>query len=630
MFLILLILISKEIPIIEVEGEISKAELIRVLHPSFDDRSIGELLSKEPGINIRRFGTEGSLSLITIRGANPSQTEFFLEGVPISLSPYSTLNIEDLPLQGIGRVEVAKEFIPSEFSTASIGGIVNIVLPDKGIPAFHYLRGEFSSFKTFRGTGYSIRNNLSQSYFFYLDIFHTDGDFKYENSNGTPFNPYDDYISNRRNNRTDRIDFLAKYTYHPSGLISGISITSNLFLKEQGIAGTDLLQSEKSSLKEKRGFFVGEMKLEDERFLLAFQPFIGLQEEVFSDPDGEIGLLNEEVEQDFLLWGMRARGSLKGFKRLKPSFSLIYSKSSWESTYIKPFTSSFPAQRNEFRTSCDLGFGLSKKIFIVPQILIYFLKTEGKGGLLYLEREEEISSYHFAFMPSLSTILKFSHHSLVISLGRYVRIPSFFELLGDRGVWMGNPKLKPEEGIKTSVDWKGDFKPLSSSVGFFYKKVKDLISYTQNSQWTFIAENISSASIFGFEGSFSRSFRFIRTGLNYTYLWTRDNGEIYYLKGKKLPLQPSYELYYFLDFDFLKGFSLKYELVLQGETFFDRANMRKMGLRTSQSLYLTKKITKGVRIHGYVENILDEKQLDIYSIPLPGRRFGVKVEGEIM
>jgi iron complex outermembrane receptor protein len=627
--LLLLIFIFNEIPVIEVEGEFKKELPLHIISPSFNDDSLSDALSKEAGVTIRRYGAEGSFSLITIRGGSPSHTEFFLEGVPISLTPYSAVNVEDLPLQGIGRIEVAKDFIPSRFSTASIGGIINITLPDKGKPSFHYFRGEISSFKTLRTMGYSIRNFLSHACFFYLDLFHTDGDFEYRNSNGTPFNPYDDYSSKRKNNHTNRVEFLGKYSYHPSGAISDISITANLFSKEQGIAGTDFLQAEKAGLKTERIFLVGEMKMEREKLSLSFQPFTGAQYETFSDPEGEVGLQKEEVKQEFLSWGMRVNSSINNFKKFQPSLSILYSGSRWESQWKKPSSFSFPSLRNEMRFSSDSGFSVSERIFLIPQVVFYLSRTEGKGGILYYG-EKDISSTHFSIMPSLSGILKFSSHSLTINAGRYVRIPSFFELMGDRGVWMGNPDLKPEEGIKGSIDWKGDFRKFSSSSGFFVRSLKNLISYTQNSQFTFIAENISRALIIGFEGSISANFSPLETGLNYTYLYTEDRGKISYLKGKKLPLQPSHELHYFLNLDFPKNFSFRYEFDLRGETFLDRANMRKIGLKTEHSVYLTKRITKGVRIHGYIENIVDERQVDIYSIPLPGRRLGVKVEGEIM
>jgi len=626
---LLLILILNEIPVIEVEGEVKKEISLYIVIPSFNENSLSEVLSKEAGITVRKYGTEGSFSLISIRGTSPSHTEFFFDGVPISLTPYSSVNTEDLPLQGIGKIEVAKDFIPSEFSTASIGGIINITLPDEGKPSFHYFKGEFSSFNTFRGVGYSIRNFLSHSYFFYLDLFHTDGDFEYRNSNGTPFNPYDDFISKRKNNNTNRIDFLGKYRYHPSGIISDVSITVNLFSKEQGIPGTDVLQAEIASLKTERGIFVGEIKLEGDKFFLSLQPFTGVQFETFSDPEGEIGLLKKEVEQEFLSWGMRVNSSTNHFRRIQPSFSLLYSGSRWRSLWRKPSSLSFPSLRNEIRFSSDFGFNLSEKFFIIPQVVFYHSRTEGKGGFLYSE-EKDISSTHFSIMPSVAFLLKFSSHALNITVGRYVRIPSFFELLGDRGIWMGNPDLKPEEGIKTSVDWKGNFNRLSSSAAVFLRSLKNLISYTQNSQFTFIAENISRALIIGFEGAISVDISPVNAGLNYTYLYTEDRGKISYLKGKRLPLQPSHELYYFLTLDFLKNFSFRYEFDLRGETFLDRANMRKVALKTEHSIYLTKKITKGVRVHGYIENILDERQVDIYSIPLPGRRFGVKVEGEMM
>lgn len=634
-FFIIFILTVEEIPVIEVEGEVKREEVLQIVTPSPQKDSIAELLSDEPGITMRRYGGEGSLSLLSIRGTPPSQTEFFFEGIPISLTPYSSINIEDLPLQGIGKIEIAKEIIPSEFSAASIGGIVNIVPPVDGKPLFHYLSGNLSSYETMRFSGYTKGNSLSHSYFFYLDTFHTDGDFIYKNSNGTPFNPCDDYYSKRENNKTDRIEFLGRFAYFPSAFISSISLTMSIFSKDQGIPGTDVLQAFNSKLKERRGIFVGEIKMEGEKFSLGIQPFTGLNRESFSDRDNEIGLWAEEVKQNFLLSGLRLKGNTKKSKRFLPAFSLIYSHSIWDSDFIIPEVRSFHASRDEARFSIDTGINISKRLYLLPQISFYYSITEGEGLVpSFGFKEKNMRSSYILFMPSISSVIKFSKFSVLLTLGKYVRVPSLFELLGDRGVWMGNPDLKPEKGLKGSVEWNGAIGGnLKFSSAIFFRYLNDMISYVQNSQFTFRPENISSAFILGFESGFSGKWKKFTGGGNYTFLFTEDRGEIGYLYGKTLPLQPSHELHSFLDWKFLDGVSFRYEFDLRGRTFLDRANMREIKAKTNHSVYLRKefKIHDGknepmyLSILGYIKNIFNDQQFDIYGIPLPGREVGVKV-----
>lgn len=84
--------------------------------------------------------------------------------------------------------------------------------------------------------------------------------------------------------------------------------------------------------------------------------------------------------------------------------------------------------------------------------------------------------------------------------GRYVRIPSFFELFGDRGFVKGNPNLNAEQGINIDggvefrryfpTDWLSEW---NLNLNYFYSDIDDLIALVFDARGVGRAVNIASA-----------------------------------------------------------------------------------------------------------------------------------------
>ena len=83
----------------EVVRRIDRDELVRA-------GSLGQALAREPGVQIRQSGGLGSWTQMLVRGAPASQTQVFLDGVPLSGSAGSTVDLGPIPVEGLEWIEL--------------------------------------------------------------------------------------------------------------------------------------------------------------------------------------------------------------------------------------------------------------------------------------------------------------------------------------------------------------------------------------------------------------------------------------------------------------------------------------------------------------------------------------------
>gem|GEM_PF-1920238 len=68
--------------------------------------SLGQVLAREPGVLVRQSGGVGSWTQMEVRGAPASQTEVFLDGVPLGGSSGSTVDLGPIPVDGLDWIEL--------------------------------------------------------------------------------------------------------------------------------------------------------------------------------------------------------------------------------------------------------------------------------------------------------------------------------------------------------------------------------------------------------------------------------------------------------------------------------------------------------------------------------------------
>ncbi len=92
---------------------------------SADD--LAAVLDGVPGAVVRRLGGLGDFSAVSIRGSSFRQVQVFLDGIPLNPDGAEAVNLAQLPLSMLERVEVYRSNAPPEFGASPLGGVVNLV-----------------------------------------------------------------------------------------------------------------------------------------------------------------------------------------------------------------------------------------------------------------------------------------------------------------------------------------------------------------------------------------------------------------------------------------------------------------------------------------------------------------------
>jgi vitamin B12 transporter len=98
--------------------------------------SLADLIQGEAGIEFGRTGGPGSTTSFFLRGQNSTNLVILIDGVRSQVDPYGNLQITDIPLQQVERVEVLRGNASALYGNAAVGGVINILTRQgKGEPA---------------------------------------------------------------------------------------------------------------------------------------------------------------------------------------------------------------------------------------------------------------------------------------------------------------------------------------------------------------------------------------------------------------------------------------------------------------------------------------------------------------
>lgn len=111
--------------------------------------NINNVLGKTTGIKIREEGGVGSDFDLSINGMSGNSVRYFLDGIPLDTKG-SGVNLANLPVNVIERVEIYKGVIPASLGADALGGAINIVTTKAKKNFFDFSYG-YGSFNTHKG-----------------------------------------------------------------------------------------------------------------------------------------------------------------------------------------------------------------------------------------------------------------------------------------------------------------------------------------------------------------------------------------------------------------------------------------------------------------------------------------------
>ena len=208
--------------------------------------SLADVLSENVGVQVRRFGGLGAFSTVSIRGSTPSQVDVYLNGVRLNQANFGLVNLGDIPLDNLERVEIYRGFSPLQLGAGGIGGSINLVTRQVVGETVNSVSGSYGSFDTRKFTLYRSQAFTNLGYLVLFNYTGSKGDFKFLDDNGTPFNPFDDDEVRRQNNNFRSLNVDAKGEMTLAGW--HITLLNDFFTKDQGVPGRSSNQSETASL----------------------------------------------------------------------------------------------------------------------------------------------------------------------------------------------------------------------------------------------------------------------------------------------------------------------------------------------------------------------------------------------
>jgi outer membrane receptor protein involved in Fe transport len=607
--------------------------------------SVSDLLSESVGAQVRSFGGLGAFSTVSIRGATPNQVEFYLDNVLLNTANTSLVDAGTVPLDNVERIEIYRGFAPLQLGAGSIGGAINLVTRQVAGETINRASVSYGSFNTQRLTLYRSQGFDNAGYLALFNYTASDGDFTFLDDNGTRFTDSDDMRTSRINNDFRSFSFNTKGKAQLANW--KLTLSNDFFTKDQGIPGQSSNQSATARLDVWRNLTT--LRAERQTFPFALtdltlQAAYLWQREHFRDPDGDIGTSIQDDEN--------TSGSLSAQALLNVYLDPWYQTLGvlLEGRYETLQTvDNLPERRGEAafegplqeRTNVILALQdeillFGERLAIRPLLRYQFVAnhfgTQPSFRNLPLSLDQETQDHLFS--PSLClqyTLAPF--FDLKGNVGRFQRVPTLFELFGDRGTTIGNPRLNPE----TSLNWDIGFSfelPLQGwldrlflEYAYFASDVDDLIVFVQNSQVSARAENIGAAEIRGHELSWSATaLHHVRLYGNYTYQDAKDTSDTF-SRGNDLPGRPRHEVFQALEL-FHDWGKFVYEFTYTARNALDRANLFVVNSRELHNLRLTvTPFGPNLKLTFEGKNITDNQVQDVRGFPLPGRSFFGTVEG---
>jgi len=593
--------------------------------------TLAEALAEAVGVQVRRFGGLGAFSTVSIRGVPSNQVQFFLDGIPLSRARNDVVNLADLPLDVLERIEVYRSTAPVRFGAGAIGGVVNLVTrrpsdqPHTEASAF---TGSFGTRKvvlthTRRAGRFGILASAS-----YLG---SEGDFPFRDDRGTKNNPRDDKMVDRRNNAFDSVDALFRVTADVGA--ARLDWTSETFFKDQGVPGPASPQFLTPSLAELRVLNYARLvspALVGGRLEVEATAFGIYERERFDDRSGEFGLARIRRNATTVVGGSTGGTVYPGRDHtVNWLFEATYEHLASVEELATP--ASEPGQ-TRFRASGGLQDEvrfLGDRLALVPALRYEHLRDTMSASFDLANRprgprrdvERDLWSPGIGLCARLQPWLE-----LRGNLGRFHRAPNFSELFGVRGSVQGRADLRPEKGVNRDIGLVAapaailGLRDLRAEYVYFDNDAEDLIVLTPVSPRAFRPENVSAARLRGHELSLKATAEVAGWELNYTHLDAQDRSPIPARRGNQLPGRPADELYTRFDL-FHRWGSVYYEFNFVSGNFLDPANFQRVPSRDLHTLGLHARWGARLRLTFEVRNLTDNQVRDAGDFPLPGRAF---------
>ncbi|MFH1311589.1 MAG: TonB-dependent receptor [Candidatus Eisenbacteria bacterium] len=607
--------------------------------------SAAEYLARSVGVHVRSTGGYGAYSTASVRGSSAKQVRVFLDGIPLGQAQSGVIDLADIPVSSLSRIEVYRGFGPYDLSGSSIGGVVNLVTKRADDMGSGQVSTSYGSLSTTRYHGSYFFARSDWDMLAIASATSSANNFEFLDDNGTPYNPDDDETVERINNDVDEYEALLKVSRPFSG---GTLVASNQFYcRRQGLPGYSTVQSQTERIT--KVYDLSHIGWRRHWAAAAgLRTGLGLyylyQRDHFEDRRPKtVGVKPDEKNRTLSLGG-NLRWSLPLSKWRQTLRGLV----EFGQEAFRPEEIRTEVEQGERQTRRTLVLNLEDEINLITRRLRlvptgrYERNTDHTQPFETIRRD--MTTYNRDLIDTTVVHSQFSGTvglvavprtglSIKANYGRSYRVPSLMEIFGYRGMTVPNPGLKPERGLNRDVGINYDLQSgagpyLTAEFAYFWSDVEDLIMFVyvpfaRAAQ----AINIDSADIEGYECSIScGTWRGFTVSANLTHLTAINTGPVPYMNGKHLPNRPGDEASAAVRWSY-RGASAFYEFDYISGNYWNAYNgvapNNKGPLFATRSLHAAgAKVPTGIPRTDFgieVRNMTNQQYEDVMGFPLPGR-----------
>ena len=555
---------------------------------------LGEALGTIPGVSIGEYGGLGQNVALSLRGSTAGQVLVLVDGVPVNDLQLGGLDLNQLCLDNIDRVEMIRGAASALYGADAMGGVVNVITPQAPLSgvtsAVSYRQGDHG---LERITG-RLARPVGKRFSVHLLGSKTDYDGFRENS---------DYSGQH---------FDARLSYR-LGTAGQLAYITRYYEADLGVPGmvelpTPLSRQRDESWHHTLSFQISPGPGHDLRTLVYRQN----SRQAFDNPDWFI-------EADHKRW-------LHGAE-LQHSFSSLGAHA---------VTWGGEVQHRRLDSSENGRHDLNRGAI--------FAQDEMAIGSSLRARLAARYDYHQGFddqiNPGLTMTWLFRRAgSLFVSLKRAYRAPTFNDLYWPEAQYdydfdgqydygeSGNPDIKPERSVSAQMGLRGRIGSLRGDLCLFHRRVEDLIQWDDiDNSYAYgywMPVNTDRSRIQGLEAHIEADLlRNLEGSLAYTYLDARDRET-----DLLLPYQPHHQISAHLGSGLTMisnqlELTVSMELDVIGERYADSAEEKRLAAETRLNARIDASFLEHLTVYLIGRNLGDRRFALRSGYPLPGRTFG--------
>jgi iron complex outermembrane receptor protein len=555
---------------------------------------VGDALAGVPGAVVRRLGGLGAYTEVSLRGSTSRQVEVQLDGIPLDPDGASITNLAELPLWAFREIRVWKSNPPILAGPGGVGGVVDLVTGDPSGMSGAISGGSFGA-----ATGRALF--ADPHLLVAADALALQGDFPFFADGGTPFTAADDRIETREN--ADKRQVNALFRARGGDRVSWTALDAAL-TREEGVPGFTFATADAVRYAAARNLAAVEVEAPVGAARVGARGWSVVRTEALDDPGDEIGLGTGGSGADLASGGLRAHAAVAARPWLLAT-GLVEGR-------LERWSSRDPAgdasRRRVVVRAAAAGNAFVGDVEVVPSLWGLVLADEARSAAYPLPRVGAV------WRPA--PVLR-----MTANFGRTVRPPDPDELAGDRGAFVGNPDLRPEDAWQFDLGARAGDGSVHADVGGWWREVVDLIVFVQDAAQVAHPVNLGRARVRGLDLGVSASSSGVAVDGAATLLDTANRSEDPAYAGNALPRLPAFELA--CSASARRGFAqVGYTGSFTAGNWLDAANVNLAPPRTLHGLFARAALGGGWSLTGDVRNVAN-------SISAPGPRDPLVDDGEI-